>query len=146
MPCATSDPLRCRPVLELRDLYLGVASNATKDDEHEAALEMLILVMLADGRLRVEESDEIEGFASDQEWDSDTFNYDTALGPAFAKVRAAMGIEGGVTALLDEIDQRIASRVLRAQLVAEARSVADADHDRAAAEDRVIAKIINRFG
>lgn len=133
-------------MLELRDLYLGVAANATKDDEHEAALEMLILVMLADGRLRVEESDEIEGFASDQDWDSDTFNYDNALGPAFAKVRAAMSTDGGVSALLDDIDARIASRVLRAQLVAEARSVADADHDRAASEDRVIAKIINRFG
>ena len=48
--------------------------------------------------------------------------------------------------LLDEIDGRIASRVLRSELVAAARDVADADGERTASEDRVIAKVINRFG
>ena len=45
---------------ELRDLYAGVAVHATEDDEHAAALELLILVMRADRKLRLDESDEIE--------------------------------------------------------------------------------------
>ncbi len=131
---------------ELRDLYAGVAVHATEDDEHAAALELLILVMRADQRLRLDESEEIEAFTDDHEWESSTFSLANRFGPAVAKVRAAQAIDGGIEALIEDIDRRIASRVLRAELVAAARNVADADGDRAAAEDRVIAKVISHFG
>ncbi len=131
---------------ELRDLYSGVAVHATQDEEHAAALELLILVMRADHKLRLDESDEIEAFTDDHEWESDTFSLVNRYGPAVAKVRAAEAIDGGVEALLADIDGRIASRVLRSELVAAARSVADADGDRAASEDRIIAKVIAHFG
>jgi uncharacterized tellurite resistance protein B-like protein len=131
---------------ELRDLYAGVAVHATQDDEHAAALELLILVMRADRRLRLDESDEIEAFTDDHEWESDTFSLANRYGPAVAKVRTAEGTPGGVDALLADIDNRIASRVMRSELVGAARSVADADGDRAATEDRIIAKVIAHFG
>ncbi len=131
---------------ELRDLYAGLAVHATEDDEHAAALELLILVMRADRKLRLDESDEIESFTDDHEWESDTFSLANRYGPAVARVRAAETTEGGVVALIADVDRRIASRVLRSELVAAARSVADADGDRASTEDRVLAKVIAHFG
>lgn len=130
----------------LRDLYRGVAVHATQDDEHAAALEILILVMRADGKLRIDEGDEIETISDDLEWESDTFSLENRLGPAVARVRSAVATPGGVDALVDDIDGRIASRVLRAELVSLARGVADSDGDRPASEDRMLAKIISHFG
>ena len=52
---------------------------------------------------------------------------------------------GPLIAIIDA-DARIASTVLRAQLIAACRQVADADSDRDASEDRVLAGIITRFG
>lgn len=131
---------------ELRDLYRGVAIHANEDDEHAAALELLILMMRADGKLLNDESDEIETFSDDHEWENSTFNLANRLGPAFAAVRQASASPEGIEDLIDDIDARIASRVLRAELVGAARNVADADGNRAAAEDRVLAKIIRHFG
>jgi uncharacterized tellurite resistance protein B-like protein len=130
----------------LRDLYRGVAVHATADDEHEAALEVLLLVMLADGRLTIDEQDEIDTLVDDQGWESGTFSMANRFGPAMARARAAITSPALAGALLDEAAVRISSRVLRAELVAACRQVADADDDRAADEDRVLAGIITRFG
>ena len=63
-----------------------------------------------------------------------------------ARVRSAATSPALMDALLDDADARIASTVLRAQLIAACRQVADADSDRDASEDRVLAGIITRFG
>ncbi|MGD9703635.1 MAG: hypothetical protein AB7Q42_11315 [Acidimicrobiia bacterium] len=130
---------------KLLDLFRGVAVHATADQEHEAALEVLLLVMLADGQLRIDEQEEIESLVKDQSWESGTFTLATRFGPAIARARAAMASPALTDALLDDADARIASTVLRAQLIAACRQVADADDDRAASEDRMLARIITRF-
>jgi uncharacterized tellurite resistance protein B-like protein len=131
---------------ELRDLYRGVAVHATEDDEHEAALELLLLMMLADRRLSLDEQDEIESFAADHAWESDTFSMQNRLGPATAKVRAAISSPEATDALLQSIDERIASTVLRAELVGASRQIADADGSRSNTEDRILARVIAHFG
>ena len=131
---------------KLRELYRGVAVHATADEEHQAALEVLLLVMFADGQLLLDEQDEIETLVHDQEWETDTFSLETRLGPAMARARSAAASPALMDALLDDADARIASTVLRAQLIAACRQVADADSDRDASEDRVLAGIITRFG
>ena len=103
--------------------------HATADDEHEAALELLLLVMIADRHISVDEIDEIAQISDDSELELDTFSFDQYLGKAMAKVRAAVA-DGTVDELLDDIDDRIASRVLRPQLFAAARDVADVDQRR----------------
>jgi uncharacterized tellurite resistance protein B-like protein len=131
---------------QLKDMYTGVAVHATADDEHAAALELLLLVMMSDGTLRLDEQAEIAAFSADHEWDSATFNYQNALGPAYSRVRTAMQSPDTVANLIDDIDARIASRVLRSELVSAARDVADADGTRTVSEDRIVAKVIHRFG
>ncbi len=131
---------------ELRDLYRGVAVHATEDDEHEAALELLLLVMLADGRISANEQEIVEQISDDFEWNSPTFSFTTAFGNSMARVREARLEIGGIDQLVADIDRRIASRVLRAELVAAARDVADADRGRSDDELALLRAIEARFG
>src|SRR5512141_3007817 len=108
---------------QLRDLYSHVSVHATADREHEAVIELLLLVMVADRHISAEELDEIRVISDDSGWESSTFSFDQYLGPAMAKVRAAVAAHK-TEALLDDIDTRVASTVLRQSLFSAARDVA----------------------
>src|SRR6185295_20272934 len=96
----------------LRDLYGHVSVHATADREHEAVIELLLLVMVADRHITDEELDEIRAIRDDSGWESETFSFDQYLGQAMAKVRAAVA-DHNTDALLDDIDHRISSPMLR---------------------------------
>ena len=91
----------------LKDLYVHVSVHATADREHEAAIELLMLVMMAE-------------------------------------VRSALATHN-VEALLDDIDSRVASTVLRSALFSAARDVAGADHEVDADEESLLGQIAARF-
>ena len=126
-------------------MYSHVAVHATADSEHEAVVELLLLVMVADRHITGEELDEIRTISEDSGWESDTFSVDQYLGSAMAKVRAALS-DHTVGALLDDIDQRVASSVLRAELFSAARDVAGVDHQVDDAEQSLLAQVAARFG
>lgn len=127
----------------LSELYQGVAVHATADREHQAALELLTLVMLADHHLRQEEIDTIREISED--WRGGAFSFDQYLGPAMARAREASA-NGTVSDLLDDIDGRISSRVLRSALFSAAREVAGIDDHVSPAEGSLLAEIAVRFG
>ena len=127
----------------LSDLYHGVAVHATADLEHQAALELLTLVMLADHHLDPLEIETIRDISED--WRGGAFSFDQYLGAAMAKARDAMEHER-VAELLDEIDERISSHVLRRALFSAAREVAGVDHEVDAEEGTLLAEIAVRFG
>lgn len=129
----------------LKDLYGHVSVYATADREHEAAIELLLLVMMADLHVSDAELAEIRNISEDSGWETATFAFDQYLGSATAKVRDAIE-DDAVEALLDSIDERVTSTVLRAALFSAARDVADADHDVDAAEQGLLAQIAARFG
>ena len=129
---------------QLRDLYDGVSVHATADREHEAAIEMLLLVMVADRHIGQSEIDEIRTISEDQGFESETFSFDQYLGLAMAKVRAAIADET-VDTLLDDIDHRITSSVLRHSLFSAARDVAGVDRAIAPAEESLLAQVAARF-
>ena len=128
----------------LRDLYSHVSVHATADREHEAVIELLLLVMVADRHISDEELDEIRNISDDSGWESSTFSFDQYLGEAMAKVRAAVAAHK-TEALLDDIDDRIASTVLRHSLFSAARDVADVDHDIAGEEESLLGQVAARF-
>lgn len=130
---------------ELRDLYQQVSVDATADREHEAVVELLLLVMIADRRVSPDELDEIRAIAEDQGFESDTFSFDQHLGEAMGHVRRALETPEGVDALLDSIDHRVTSTVLRASLVAASRAVAEADNDQSPDERSLLERITRRF-
>lgn len=129
----------------LKDLYGHVSVHATADLEHEAAIELLLLVMMVDHHFSDAEIEEIRLISEDSGWESQTFSFDQYLGSAMAKVRSAMS-DDTVDALLDDIDDRVASSVLRAELFSAARDVAGADHMIDPSEETLLGQIAARFG
>lgn len=128
----------------LSELYSHIAVHATADREHEAAVELLLLVMLADHHITDVEVDEIRNISADSGWESATFSFDQYVGSAASKVRAAIAAQA-VDELLDDIDSRVSSSVLRSALFSAARDVAGADHDLDAAEESLLGQIAARF-
>jgi len=128
----------------LKDLYTHVSVHATADREHEAAIELLLLVMMADRHISTDEVDEIRHISDDSGWETDTFSFDQYIGQASARVRAALATHE-VEALLDDIDNRVASTVLRAALFSAARDVAGVDHEVDADEESLLGQIAARF-
>jgi uncharacterized tellurite resistance protein B-like protein len=129
---------------QLKDLYDGISVHATADREHEAAIELLLLVMIADHHIDSDEIEEIRTISEDQGFESATFSFDQHLGHAMAKVRAAVS-DGATQALLDDIDHRITSTVLRHSLFSAARDVAGVDETIEPAEESLLAQVAARF-
>ena len=128
----------------LRDLSGHVSVHATADREHEAVVELLLLVMVADRHISDDELDEIRIISDDSGWESSTFSFDQYLGQAMSKVRAAVAARE-TDALLDDIDGRISSSVLRHSLFSAARDVAGIDHDIAPEEESLLGQVAARF-
>ena len=129
----------------LLDLYSHVSVHATADLEHEAAVELLLLVMTSDRHITQDEIDEIRHISDDSGWETDTFSFDQYLGEAMSKVRQAKA-DHAVEALLDDIDERVANHLLRAALFSAARDVAGADHEIVPEESSLLGQIAARFG
>lgn len=125
----------------LSDLYEGVAVHATADREHMAALELLALVMLADSHLGDDEMGVLRELSED--WRGSAFSFEQYLGPAMAKARQAWANDE-VDELLDDIDTRITSRVLRGALFSAAREIVG--EDPTDEEGSVLNAIAVRFG
>ena len=127
----------------LSDLYEGVAVHATADREHMAALELLALVMLADSHLSDGELGVLRELTED--WRGAAFSYEQYFAPAVERARAAWANDE-VTTLLDDIDGRITSRVLRRALFSAARELIGVDDDVTPEEGSLLSEIAVRFG
>jgi tellurite resistance protein len=127
----------------LSELYRGVAVHATADREHEAALELLVLVMIADGHFDANEIETIREISED--WRGGAFSFDQYLGAAMAKVRRAVR-DDATEELLDSIDERISSHVLRRALFSASREVAGIDDDVSPEEGTILEQVAVRFG
>ena len=128
---------------QLAEFYRGVAVHATADSEHTAALELLALVMAADHHLDQSEIDTIKQISDD--WRDGDFTFDKYVGPAIVKAQHAI-THDQVLDLIDDIDQRISSRVLRRALFSAAREVAGVDSEVSPAEGSILAEVAVRFG
>jgi len=128
----------------LLELYRGVAVHATANREHTAALELLALVMAADRKLTKSEVDAIREISDD--WRDSDFTFDKYLGPAIVRAQDAI-TKDTVVELIDDIDGRIQSRVLRRALFSAAREVAGVDDDEVTPEEgSILAQVAVRFG
>ena len=126
----------------LHELYRGVAVHANADLEHTAALELLALVMAADRHLAQAEIDAIKDISDD--WRDGDFTFDKYLGPAVVRAQDAI-TKGEVVELIDDIDGRISSRVLRRALFSACREIADVDDQVSPEEGSLLAEIAVRF-
>ena len=107
-----------------------------------AALELLSLVMLADSHLGDDELGVLRELSED--WRGAAFSFEQYLGPAMAKARQAWA-KHEVTELLDDVDSRISSRVLRAALFSAAREIVGIDEQQTDNERQLLNEIAVRF-
>ena len=128
---------------QLAEFYRGVAIHATADSEHTAALELLALVMAADRNLSQAEIDTIREISDD--WRDGDFTFDKYVGPAIVRAQDAIA-KGEVNELIDDIDQRVVSHVLRKALFSAAREVAGVDDTLSPEEGSILAEVAVRFG
>jgi uncharacterized tellurite resistance protein B-like protein len=126
----------------LAELYRGVAVHATADREHQAALELLALVMLADQNIDDGEIDVVREISL--EWRGADLAFEDYLRPAIEAARHAIENDR-VGELLNDIDARISSRILRSALFSAARDVAGVDDDVSPEEGTLLAAIAVRF-
>lgn len=127
---------------QLIELYRGVAVHATADDEHRAALELLVLVMLSDDEIT---DDEVEAVRTiSDEWRTADDRFEEQLRPAIERARRAIETDR-VSEMLDDIDSRVFSRVLRHTLYSAARDVAGANHHITHDEGSLLAEVAVRF-
>ncbi|MBT4986111.1 MAG: TerB family tellurite resistance protein [Ilumatobacter sp.] len=126
----------------LLELYRGVAVHATANLEHQAALELLVLVMLADQDIADEEVELVREIST--EWRDDEFAFEEYLRPAIEEARQAIEHDR-VEEFLDSIDGRISSRVLRSALFSAAREVAGVDDEVSPEEGSLLSQIAVRF-
>ena len=127
----------------LEDLYRGVAVHATADLEHQAALELLALVMLSDDNITDEEIELLREISTD--WREEGATFEQYIRPAIEAARHAIERDQ-VDAFLDAIDARISSRVLRAALFSAARDIAGVDQHVSPGEGTLLAEVAVRFG
>ncbi len=126
----------------LTELYRGVATHATADLEHQAALELLALVMLADQDIADEEVEIVREIST--EWRNEEFAFEEYLRPAIETARDAIERDR-VEDFLDSIDARISSRVLRSALFSASRDVAGIDEEVNPDEGSILAEVAVRF-
>jgi uncharacterized tellurite resistance protein B-like protein len=120
----------------LAEFYRGVAVHANANSEHTAALELLALVMAADRTLSQAEIDVLREISDD--WRDNDFTFDKYVSPAIAKAQLAISM-GEVVEMIDDIDSRISSRVLRRALFSACRELAGADDDVSPEEGSILA-------
>ena len=111
----------------LAEFYQGVAVHATADSEHTAALELLALVMAAD-RTSSDGPSSTRSRRSPTTGGTATSRSTSTSVRRSPRPRTAIA-SGEVLQLIDDIDQRISSRVLRRALFSAAREVAGVDDD-----------------
>ena len=126
----------------LEDLYRGVAVHATADLEHQAALELLALVMLADDNISDEEIELLREISTD--WRNEGAAFEQYIRPAIEEARHAIERDE-VSSFLDAIDASISSRVLRSALFSASRDVADVDQGVTPEEGTILAEVAVRF-
>lgn len=128
---------------QLSELFRGVAVASTADLEHRAALELLVLVMASDHVVDQAELDTIRDISVG--WREDDVSYDKYL--AIALERAVDAIESDtVIDMVEDIDGRISSHLLRLALFSAAREVAGVGDDVSPEEGSLLAEIAVRFG
>ncbi|HUY85507.1 MAG TPA: hypothetical protein VMU77_00220 [Acidimicrobiales bacterium] len=110
-------------------------------DEHKAVIELLVLVIFADGKVTQEELDALEQFDSDHsDWDEGAFSVKQYLGEAVSRVRSSIDDENEIMRLIATDAGRIESADLREQAALYCRELADVD-GRAKEESALLAAI-----
>lgn len=123
-------------------------SEITKQDvtqnEREAIIELMMLIMYSDKTLKLAEDEAIKEYTSSIKWES-PLSLEFYFGKVTPKIRRALEDKESMNAFLEDIDFRIESELVKAQVLLVCNDLAMADSEFSSEEKELLTNISKVF-
>jgi len=129
---------------KLRLSLSEIAKQDVTQNEREAIIELMMLVMYSDKTLKLTEDEAIKEYASNIKWES-PLSLEFYYGKVTPKIRRALAEEENMNALLEDINFRIESELVKAQVLLVCNDLAMADSEFSSEEKELLTNISKVF-
>ena len=129
---------------KLRLSLSEIANLDVTQNEREAIIELMMMVMYSDKTLKLSEDEAIKEYASNIKWES-PLSLEFYFGKVTPKIRRALSDKEDMNALLEDINFRIESEVVKAQVLLVCNELAMADAEFSSEEKELVKNIAKVF-
>ncbi|MGB6298978.1 MAG: hypothetical protein WBF90_22760 [Rivularia sp. (in: cyanobacteria)] len=126
-------------------LSLGeIAKQDVTQNEREAIIELLMLIMYSDKTIKLAEDEAIKEYTNSIKWES-PLSLEFYFGKVTPKIRKALAEQENMNALLEDINFRIESELVKAQVLLVCNDLAMADSEFSPEEKELLTNISKVF-
>ena len=129
---------------KLRLSLSEIAKQDVTQNEREAIIELMMTVMYSDKNLKLSEDEAIKEYTSNIKWES-PLSLEFFLGKVTPKIRRALEETEDMNALLEDINFRIESELVKAQVLLVCNDLAMADSEFSSEEKELVENIAKIF-
>ncbi|MGB3756359.1 MAG: hypothetical protein WBA07_08305 [Rivularia sp. (in: cyanobacteria)] len=129
---------------KLRLSLSEIANLDVTQNEREAIIELMMLIMYSDKTLKLAEDEAIKEYTSSIKWES-PLSLEFYFGKVTPKIRKALSDEGKMNAFLKDINTRIESELVKAQVLLVCNDLAMADSEFSSEEKELLTNISQVF-
>ena len=129
---------------KLRLSLSEIAKQDVTQNEREAIIELLMMIMYSDKTLKLAEDEAIKEYTSSIKWES-PLSLEFYFGKVTPKIRTALSDEGKMNAFLKDINTRIESELVKAQVLLVCNDLAMADSEFSSEEKELLTNISKVF-
>ncbi|MEM6401113.1 MAG: hypothetical protein AAF757_12905 [Cyanobacteria bacterium P01_D01_bin.116] len=129
---------------KLRLSLSEIAKQDVTQNEREAIIELMMMVMYSDKTLKLSEDEAIKEYTNNIKWES-PLSLEFYYGKVTPKIRKALADEENMNALLEDINFRIESEIVKAQVLLVCNDLAMADSDFSSEEKELLTNISKVF-
>jgi uncharacterized tellurite resistance protein B-like protein len=129
---------------KLRLSLSEIANLDVTQNEREAIVELLMMVMYSDKSLKLAEDEAIKEYASSIKWES-PLSLEFYFGKVTPKIRTALSDKEKMNAFLQDINTRIESEAVKSQVLLVCNDLAMADSEFSPEEKELVKKISQVF-
>ncbi|MGB3639250.1 MAG: hypothetical protein WBA39_16990 [Rivularia sp. (in: cyanobacteria)] len=129
---------------KLRLSLSEIAKQDVTQNEREAIIELLMMIMYSDKTLKLAEDEAIKEYTSSIKWES-PLSLEFYFGKVTPKIRTALSDEGKMNAFLKDINTRIESELVKAQVLLVCNDLAMADSEFSSEEKELLTNISRVF-
>ena len=129
---------------KLRLSLSEIAKQDVTQNEREAIIELMMMVMYSDKTLKLSEDEAIKEYTNNIKWES-PLSLEFYYGKVTPKIRKALADEENMNALLEDINFRIESEIGKAQVLLVCNDLAMADSDFSSEEKELLTNISKVF-
>ena len=125
---------------KLRLSLSEIAKQDVTQNAREAIIELMMMVMYSDKTLKLSEDEAIKEYTNNIKWES-PLSLEFYYGKVTPKIRKALADEENMNALLEDINFRIESEIVKAQVLLVCNDLAMADSDFSSEEKELLTNI-----